>query len=83
MTIYGTLTIFMFIDYPTIEPDHVVNTGTSVKPYGRKTLYKAHSLTEEAAKAQTLSFLHHNRDRLNRQCVFAKWQADPVEIEID
>ena len=72
-TLFGTLTIFMFVDYPTTDPDR------SPK-YGRRTLYKAYGVSQENAQKQTTSFIHQNRDRLNGQCVFAKWHPDPIEL---
>lgn len=82
MTLYGTLTIFMFVHYPTTDPDYNINMGTNAPKYGRKALYRAYSLTREEAEKQVISFTEKNQHRLNRKDIYAKWQADPVELEI-
>lgn len=72
-TVYGTLTVFMFVSQPTHNPDRPTQRG-------RRTLYKACGISQEEAQNLTLSFVHHNKDRIKPDAVWATWQADPVEL---
>lgn len=73
-TVYGTLTVFMYVSQPTNNPDRPTQRG-------RRSLYKAHYITQEEAQNYTLAFVHNNKELIRPQAVYAMWQPEPVELE--